>query len=276
MKKYSLIFLSVLFIFSVVPVEAQDNLEGANLFSSTLKYDETFVTPTLATMMEEYGQDNKMLRHAWEDYQQISEYEFFDLTTMEEEGVTQYMDVLQDFEPSYEPIEAFNNIYEEGYSLVSFVYKAPEGDLHPERNLEDWAMIDLYFFEDKLVYSGIASLSLHFHIYNSFPREDIISLIEETAAVTELEDHPEFELYALGQVKSDGDFYYGLGFPMTAYEADHETYGGAVNLTVHDDTIYSGMPTTFDEVFEDSFTTINLLSLIEIVPNYYFHSQNEL
>lgn len=57
MKKYSLIFLSVLFIFSVVPVEAQDNLEGANLFSSTLKYDETFVTPTLATMMEEYGQD---------------------------------------------------------------------------------------------------------------------------------------------------------------------------------------------------------------------------
>ena len=117
---------------------------------------------------------------------------------------------------------------------------------------------------------------MHFHIYNSFPREDIISLIEETAAVTELEDHPEFELYALGQVKSDGDFYYGLGFPMTAYEADHETYGGAVNLTVHDDTIYSGMPTTFDEVFEDSFTTINLLSLIEIVPNYYFHSQKEL
>ncbi|MBG9989050.1 hypothetical protein HZY88_08700 [Aerococcaceae bacterium DSM 111176] len=276
MKKYCLILMSVLFIFSVVPVKAEDNLAGADLFSTTLKYDHTFITPTLAEMMEEFGQDNVMLQLAWEDYQQISEYDFFDLTTMEESGVTTYLDVLRDFTPSYDPIEPFNNIYEDGYSLISFVYKAPEGDLHPERELEDWAMIDMYFFDDKLVYSGITSLSLSFHTYNSFPQEDVISLLREEAAVTDLTDYQEFEIYALGQVKSDDEFYYGLGFPMTEIESNHETYGGAASLVIYDDYIYSGIPTNFDEAIEQGFTTIMLNSLIEIVPNYYFNIQEEL
>lgn len=276
MKKYSFILLSVLFIFSVMPVKAEDNLAGADLFSTTSKYDHTFITPTLAEMMEEFGQNNEMLHLAWEDYQQISEYEFFDLTTMEETGVTTYLDVLRDFVPSYDPIEPFNNIYDEGYSLVSFVYKAPEGDLNPENELEDWAMIDMYFFEDKLVYSGITSLSLYFHMYNSFPQEEVISLLREEAAVSKLTDYLELEIYALGQIKSDGEFYYGLGFPMTEIESNHETYGGAASLIIYDDQIYSGIPTNFDEAIDQGFTTIMLNSLIDIVPNYYFNIQEDL
>ena len=57
-----------------------------------------FIPADVVTLFEEHRQDNTKLDVAWEDYQQVADYTFYDLTVMDPTGVTTYDEILENFE----------------------------------------------------------------------------------------------------------------------------------------------------------------------------------
>lgn len=228
--------------------------------------DESDFIPTdVVTLFEEYRQDNTKLDVAWEDYQQVADYTFYDLTVMDPTGVTTYDEILENFETS-EEVVVTDEFYEGELSVINFLYQAEEGDFHPERGIEDWAQIEFYFAGDLLIYAGVSTMSFEFADHNKTDVQDIDALSQSTDAVSELATLEPFEINGIGQVLSDGEMHHGIAFPVTPMTED-EAFGSVAVLDVVDDTILSSYTAGSQDIMTYSYTTVTFIGLTNIVPN---------
>ena len=202
---------------------------------------------------------------AWEDYQQVADYTFYDLTVMDPTGVTTYQEVLENFATS-EEVVVTDEYYEGELSVINFLYQAEEGDFHPERGIEDWAQIEFYFAGDLLIYSGVSTMSFEFADHNKTDIQDIDTLSQATDEVSELATLEPFEINGIGQVLADGEFHHGLAFPVTPMTED-EAFGSVAVLDVVDDTILSSYTAGSQDIMTYSYTTVTFIGLTNIVPN---------
>lgn len=221
-------------------------------------------------MMSTYSQNNEVLDIAFEDYLQIEDkFMFSDLDTFVL-GST-YSEVLNGFVYNFGDVEVFEDRYDNGVSLISYIYRADEGDINPETTIEDWANIDFYFVDDYLVFSGLSSMSLNFQSQRSAPREEVANLFDTGQVVDTLFDVDNLEIYGLGQIMVSDEFVYVVGFPITPPEAGGISEGGMV--VVMNDTLYTGMTVTFNELLQYSFTGYYYLTLVNNVPNQLYQVQ---
>lgn len=243
----------------------ESTTEDTESAETTTDSNQNFLSEDLITLFEENLQDNKKLDIAWEDYQQVADYTFYDLTVMDPTGVTTYDEVLENFETS-EEVVVNDEFYEDNLSVISFLYQAEQGDVHPERGIEDWAQIEFYFAGDLLIYSGVSTMSFEFADHNKTAVEDIDALSQATDEVAELATLEPFEINGIGQVLADGQIHHGLAFPITPL-SEADPIGSVAVLAVDDDTLLSSFTAGSQDVMTYSYTTVLFMGLTNIVPN---------
>lgn len=221
-------------------------------------------------MMNDYSQNNEVLDIAYEDYLQIGDkFTFSDLNTFEL-GST-FSEVLADYEYDFFDVEVLEEHHDNGVSVLTYIYRAEEGDINPETTIEDWALVDFYFVDQYLVYTGVASMSLNFQARNSAEREVVADLFDTGQPVETLFDVNNLEIYGVGQILIDNDFVYVVGFPITPLDNNSISEGGMV--IIMDDYLYTGKTVTFDELLQYSFSGYYYLTLVNTVPNALYLPQ---
>lgn len=272
---FALFLVSNVMVAGLVAVAQEDfNALPSRGWGSAIE-EEEFVESNLLPvwaieMMSTYSQNNEVLDIAFEDYLQIEDkFMFSDLDTFVL-GST-YSEVLNGFVYNFGDVEVFEDRYDNGVSLISYIYRADEGDINPETTIEDWANIDFYFVDDYLVFSGLSSMSLNFQSQRSAPREEVANLFDTGQVVDTLFDVDNLEIYGLGQIMVSDEFVYVVGFPITPPEAGGISEGGMV--VVMNDTLYTGMTVTFNELLQYSFTGYYYLTLVNNVPNQLYQVQ---
>ena len=273
---FALFLVSNVMVAGLVAVAQEDfNALPSRGWGSAIE-EEEFVESNLLPvwaieMMSTYSQNNEVLDIAFEDYLQIEDkFMFSDLDTFVL-GST-YSEVLNGFVYNFGDVEVFEDRYDNGVSLISYIYRADEGDINPETTIEDWANIDFYFVDDYLVFSGLSSMSLNFQSQRSAPREEVANLFDTGQVVDTLFDVDNLEIYGLGQIMVSDEFVYVVGFPITPPEAGGISEGGMV--VVMNDTLYTGMTVTFNELLQYSFTGYYYLTLVNNVPNQLYQVQH--
>ncbi len=275
MKKHVLIlfiFLS-LGLFSKVGYaeENNDNLED-DVRSETVEEhgtDSPLLTETLSKLFNDTSQNNEMLDIAWNDYQQIEEYNFLDIMDLDSHQVTTLTEIEESFENSYDDVEVYIERAETGLQVLSYTYKAEEGDLNPERMIEDWARIEFYFMEEALIYSAISTMSLEFSDDNALSAEYFDALLHDEASPLELANNDNFELNGIGQMYSEGKFHCGIAFPIHYPELDNPI-GAFVVASVVDDQLALATVSLAEEAFAFSYSSVIFSSLAVMVPNSIF------
>ncbi|MBG9982779.1 hypothetical protein HZY86_06600 [Aerococcaceae bacterium DSM 111020] len=275
MKKHVLIlfiFLS-LDLFSKVGYaeENNDNLED-DVRSETVEEhgtDSPLLTETLSKLFNDTSQNNEMLDIAWNDYQQIEEYNFLDIMDLDSHQVTTLTEIEESFENSYDDVEVYFERAETGLQVLSYTYKAEEGVLNPERMIEDWARIEFYFMEEALIYSGISTMSLEFSDENALSAEYFDALLHDEASPLELASNDNFELNGIGQMYSEGKFHCGIAFPIHYPELDNPI-GAFVVASVVDDQLALATVSPAEEAFAFSYSSVIFSSLAVMVPNSIF------
>ena len=114
-------------------------------------------------------------------------------------------------------------------------------------------------------------MSLNFQSQRSAPREEVANLFDTGQVVDTLFDVDNLEIYGLGQIMVSDEFVYVVGFPITPPEAGGISEGGMV--VVMNDTLYTGMTVTFNELLQYSFTGYYYLTLVNNVPNQLYQVQ---
>lgn len=272
---FALFLVSNVMVAGLVAVAQEDfNALPSRGWGSAIEEEEFIESNLLPVwaieMMSTYSQNNEVLDIAFEDYLQIEDkFMFSDLDTFVL-GST-YSEVLNGFVYNFGDVEVFEDRYDNGVSLISYIYRADEGDINPETTIEDWANIDFYFVDDYLVFSGLSSMSLNFQSQRSAPREEVANLFDTGQVVDTLFDVDNLEIYGLGQIMVSDEFVYVVGFPITPPEAGGISEGGMV--VVMNDTLYTGMTVTFNELLQYSFTGYYYLTLVNNVPNQLYQVQ---
>ncbi len=244
-------------------LEEREQEETSSLEEENLEED-GFIPQWLNLLMDEKSQNNTMLAVAYQDYQQIEDkFDYLDIIELGE-GST-YDFVLDNFTYTHENVEIMEETSDIGLSVVSFLYTAEEGELNPERDIEDWAMIEFYFVTDILVYSSLSTMSLGFNEENALPIETVNNWVDQTATVGSLADDSQFELNAFGQVLAGGEFVYSLGMPVFS-GAD---FGGGL-LVVNDEQVMAANTVTLEDVEAVGYSAVMYVLLIQMVPNNVF------
>ncbi len=271
-KKTIMMLICSLLSFCTIQVHAETHDESP---SESLSDDLPLITDTLTELFENTSQNNKMLDIAWQDYQQIEDYTFLDIMSQESDQVTTLTEIEEHFESSTDEVEIYIERAETGLQLLSYTYKAEDGDLNPERMIEDWAQIEFYFIDEKLIYSGVATMSLEFSESNALAAEDFDPLLYNQESPSALANYHHFELQGLGQMYSNGSFYYGLAFPINHPEIDNQI-GAFVVASVVNDQLDLTTVSSAEEAFAFSYTSVIFSSLATIVPNNLFMEQEAM
>ncbi|MGO4941954.1 hypothetical protein ACTQ5R_04835 [Ruoffia tabacinasalis] len=231
--------------------------------SETSSTDAEMVPEWVITLFEDKAQENKMLDRAWEDYQTaIEDYQLADLETMD--PGTSYAQVIGTYNPD-EDIEVKEESAEDGTATISYIYRAEEGDLNPNTGIEDWAQVDFYFVNENLIYTGITTLSLAFMADGLVSTTDHSALVSDNASVDELVEVENFELNGFGQIKVDGEYAYGVGYPK---ESTNIGEGGL--LIIQDGQVVDDSTATFEDLMAYSFSGFIYLMLVSQVDNQVF------
>lgn len=228
-----------------------------------------FIPLWLNQLMEDKSQNNSMLVEAYQDYQQIEEkFTYLDIVELGEGSTYEF--VQENFTYTHPNVEVIEETSEIGLSVLTFLYQVEEGDLNPERDLEDWAMVEFYFVTDILIYSSLSSMSLGFNENNSVTLEGVDEWVDQSAEVESLAQENNFELNAFGQVLANGEFIYGLGMPVV----EGEDFQGGL-LAVQDGRIFAANSVAIADIEAVSFSAVLYVLMLQITPNNVFMPAEE-